>query len=92
MRIDLNFGNVGSVETTANRRTNEGAKELKRTSNNDDAVLSSGNLNVSKLTATALEASDIRTERVAELRSSITSGSYSIDPGAIANALLNDRL
>lgn len=90
MRIDLNFGNVESVESTATRRTNEGAKELNRTGKQDDAVLSLGDSNVSKLTATALAAPDVRSERVAELRTSISNGSYSIEPGAIANAMLND--
>jgi flagellar biosynthesis anti-sigma factor FlgM len=90
MRIDLNSGNVESVGSSATRRTHEGAKELKRTSKQDDAVLSSGDSNVSKLTAEALAVPEVRTERVAELRSSISNGSYSIDPGAIANALLND--
>lgn len=90
MRIDLNFGNVESVETSASRRTNEGTKELNRTSKHDDAVLSSGDSNVSKLTAAALAVPDVRTERVAELRSSISNGNYSIEPGAIANALMND--
>lgn len=90
MRIDLNFGNVESAVNSATRRTNEGAKEPNRTSKQDDAVLSSGDSNVSRLTAAALAIPDIRTERVVELRSSISNGSYSIDPGAIANALLND--
>jgi flagellar biosynthesis anti-sigma factor FlgM len=92
MRIDLNFGNVGSVETTTSRRTNEGTKELNRTATHDDAVLSSSDLNVSRLTATALALPDIRSERVAELRSSVLDGSYSIYPDAIANALLKDLL
>ncbi len=90
MRIDLNFGNIDSLQTGSSRRLTEGSKDITRSDRRDEAVLSSGGSNVARLTAAALATPDIRTEKVAELRQSISTGNYSVDPGMIADAILND--
>ena len=90
MRIDLNFGNTGALESTTSRRVGEGNKDVQPTGRDDDAVLSSGDSNLERLTSTALALPDIRTDRVAQLRESIASGAYTVEPGAIADAILND--
>jgi len=90
MRIDLNFGNIDSVETNAARRVNEGRKETNRTGRQDDATLSAGDSGIARLSASAIAAPEIRMERVTELRNSIQNGTYTVEPGAIADAILKD--
>lgn len=88
MRIDLNLGNIESLHRDTTRRAGENSKHVNADNKLDSAVLSSGDSNVSHLTASAMALSDVRAERVAELRKSISTGTYSVEPGAIADALL----
>jgi negative regulator of flagellin synthesis FlgM len=90
MRIDLNFGSVESFQT-GSTRGGEGSKNVRQSAEKHDvAVLSSAESNVAKLTTAALAVPDVRQERVAELRNSINNGTYSVEPGVLADAILND--
>ena len=90
MRIDLNFGKLESLHTDSTRRTSAGSKGIRPAAKQDEAVLSNGGSSVAKLTTAALAVPEIRSERVAELRSSIKNGTYSVEPGVLADAILND--
>jgi len=54
----------------------------------DTATLSSDSASVQALTAKALESSEIRQDKVAALRQAIQNGDYKIEPGKIAEAMI----
>ncbi len=90
MRIDLSFGNLESLQSTTSKRLERGSAETRCANREDAATLSFCDARVSQLTAAALAAPEIRSERVAELRTSIDNGTYVVEPGAIATAMMND--
>ncbi|MDT8066870.1 MAG: flagellar biosynthesis anti-sigma factor FlgM [Terriglobia bacterium] len=91
MRIDLQFGNVHSIETQkTNRADSAPADRSVRRERQDEASLSSATSNISVLAARAMSEPDVRTVRVNALRASIADGSYAVQPQAIADAMLKD--
>lgn len=89
MRIDLNSSNIDAIHNESARRTGE-KKQSRANEKDDSATLSSGGSELSQLAAAALSQPEIRTGRVAELRASIESGTYTTNPGAIADAILKN--
>jgi flagellar biosynthesis anti-sigma factor FlgM len=89
----ISFGRLGSVEK---RKAAVVPKSEATKATAHDALLSSTQakpkVSLSKLTALARELSDagppVDHARIAQIRQAISLGSYRIDPGAIADAVL----
>lgn len=90
MRIDLNLGNLEPVQNSESRRSGQSSQNLDGRSRQDDAQLASGSSNLARLTSAALDQPEVRTDRVAQLRESISNGSYSVSNGLLADAMLHD--
>ncbi|MGH2366517.1 MAG: flagellar biosynthesis anti-sigma factor FlgM [Chloroflexota bacterium] len=54
----------------------------------DEVSISAEGQSLQRLVQAAAGSTDVRTDRVAELKSQIQSGQYTIDPRAIANRML----
>jgi len=92
MRIDPNQPLTNQVVTER-----AGANAAKTGSVPPGNVWSGGEANfaataasVGSLTARALETPEVREERVEALRQAINNGTYQMDPGQIADAMLNE--
>ena len=67
------------------------ATDVATTSPEDRASFSSaGAVSVSSLQAQVMQTPEIRQDRVAALKSAISSGQYAIEPDKIADAMLNE--
>ena len=91
MRID-SFGSAG-VAAAAERPSGVAlaAQEVTATPE-DTATLVSGSSSVSSLTAQALETAGARSAKVEALRQAVSSGSYTVDPGVVAEALVKSGM
>jgi flagellar biosynthesis anti-sigma factor FlgM len=89
MRIDLNSSNIDALHNETARRVGE-RREFHFDEKKDTVALSSGGMKLSQMMAAALSAPEIRADRVAALRASIESGTYTTDPGAIADTILKN--
>ncbi len=58
----------------------------------DTTTLVSGSSSVSSLTAQALETAGARSAKVEALRQAVSSGSYTVDPGVVAEALVKSGM
>lgn len=92
MRVDLGG-------TTASQITSEQSGQLKKTSGQatnisslreDTTSFSSDSASVSDLTAKAMATPEIRQDKVDALKQQISSGNYKIEPGKIADAILDE--
>lgn len=54
----------------------------------DEITLSSAGQELQKMIRAAIQASDVRAERVQELKNKLMNGSYVLDPQLIANSML----
>ena len=88
MRIDSN--QPVSNEAISGQSGRPGKKSGASGSSADGATFSAGSASVGSLEARALASPEIRTDRVEALRNAINNGSYQIDPGKIADAMLNE--
>ena len=89
MRIDSNqpvSNQVATERTARNSGKAEGASE----SGAEGATFSADPTGVGGLEAQVLATPQIREDRVAALRASIQNGSYQVDPGQIADAMLSE--
>jgi negative regulator of flagellin synthesis FlgM len=89
MRIDPNQP-VSSQAIAERSGRASGKKSDASGASAEGATFSAGSSNVASLTAQALTAPEIRQDRVEALREAIRNGSYQIDPGNIAEAMLNE--
>jgi negative regulator of flagellin synthesis FlgM len=55
----------------------------------DETSFSSASMSIASLAAQALQTPEIRQDRVASLKAAISNGTYAIEPGKIADAMLN---
>ena len=85
----ISFGPLRSVEY---RKTRAADAESKSAAPSVEAALPIPKFSLSKLTAMARELTDagppVDHARIAQIRQAISLGSYRIDPGAIADAVL----
>ena len=94
MRIDLNFANTSSVESSRSAKNNGGKSHEVAGSSavQDSTQLSTGIQRVSALESQLAQLPDLRSERVAHLQQAIRSGNYAVSNDQIASAMLSDRL
>ena len=102
MRVTNNSNQpVQSGEASAARKTDktQESSSAKKASATPVAVEGSARTDISakarefaKAQEVAASAPDVREEKIAELKRRIQSGSYSVDPNAIADRMVNDHL
>jgi flagellar biosynthesis anti-sigma factor FlgM len=93
MRID-------QLNSTASQLTNElssqqaGAQKAWKSTqldSGDRATLTSGSSSVDSLVSTAMNFPQVRQDMVDNLRLSVTSGQYEVDPAKIASSMLDEH-
>jgi flagellar biosynthesis anti-sigma factor FlgM len=89
MRIDLNNPIARQFAAEANGKK-AGRPEPSPLSSEDKASFSHSGLSVQSLMASALSPSSVRDERVAALRDAVSSGKYSVDAEAVADAMIRE--
>jgi len=90
MRVGLNSGDPQPVSTeTAKKAAAAAANRIEPESAGDDAALAQDKVTLSSLATQALARPEVRQDLVDNLRQSIDSGQYKLDPVAIADAMLN---
>lgn len=91
MRIELGFRGLPNLEKAeTSHRPNRLSDSNPGFTAQNDISFSSSELSLSRLADTAMAAPEIRTERVAELRASILDGTYQVEPGKLADAMIRD--
>ncbi len=74
------------VTTGQSNKTREGTD----TQSAETTTLLSGATSLAALTATAMGTDEVRSDKIAQLRQSISNGSYQIDPSQVADAMLKE--
>lgn len=87
MRIDLNTG-IGATETSL-EKSGAGARTSGAAHNPPETEFSSKPESAATLTRTALDAPEVREQKVQSLRAQIRSGAYEVSASQIAGALLD---
>jgi negative regulator of flagellin synthesis FlgM len=94
MKVDLNgltgstLDGVKSTHRTPAEATATSATHAEPAVAEDAATLSVDSTRVNSLVAKALDAPDIRADRVETLRQAVQSGEYKVDPAQIAEAMI----
>ena len=91
MRIDLNGTATSQIDTEQKTSQVAGGKS-NLVSTEDKATLSVDTAAISSLSSQALQTPAIRQEKVAALQQSLSNGTYRIDPGKIADSILNENI
>jgi negative regulator of flagellin synthesis FlgM len=87
MKVD--FNSLASMLPTALSAQAAGKNTAATESATDDRVtLGSSDSVVQSLTAQALETPQVRQDKIDQIREAINNGSYSLDPHAIADAMI----
>jgi negative regulator of flagellin synthesis FlgM len=94
MKVDLNgltgsaLDGVKSPQRAPSDTTATSAAGTEPTVGEDAATLSVGSANVNSLVAKALDAPDVRQDKVEALRQAVQNGEYKLDPAQIAEAMI----
>ena len=93
MKVDLNGLNgpaLDSVSSAQRSPSDAAASSVESESQlgEDTATLSTDSAQVNALAAKALESALVRQDKIEALRQAIQNGEYKIDPGKIADAML----
>ena len=90
MKIDSNVSSVQLPSLARQVSPSAGSTAVQGTSE-DRVTLGSSAGNVQSLTAQAMNTPPVRQEKVAALQSAIREGSYKVDPGQIASAMISSE-
>lgn len=91
MRIEPGFTGLQNLERAGtSHRPNRLSDSNAGFTAQNDVSFSSSELSLSHLADTAMSAPEIRSERVAQLRTSILDGTYHVEPAKLADAMLNE--
>jgi flagellar biosynthesis anti-sigma factor FlgM len=94
MKVDLNgltgpaLDGVKSPQRAPSDATATSAAGTEPTVGEDAATLTVGSASVNSLVAKALDAPDIRLDKVEALRQAVQNGEYQLDPAQIAEAMI----
>jgi negative regulator of flagellin synthesis FlgM len=93
MRIDLNNAAASQISTEPNEKpvSSTSTPAASAASGEDRTTFSSDTQSLSSLVSTAMSSPDIREEKVASLQQAISSGTYKLDPGAIASSMIDEH-
>jgi len=89
MRINPNQSIASELVTESTVRTDKSSKSSSSAASSQAGADFFGDTtNVGGLTAQAMQTPEIRQDRVTALRAAVRDGSYQLDPGKIADAML----
>jgi len=90
MKIDLSAATMSQLpaERSATQVSNTVAT-VSQSTTADRTTFNSDSMSVHSLASQALQTPEVRQGKVDEIRASISSGQYKIDPGKIASAILS---
>ncbi|HUB29845.1 MAG TPA: flagellar biosynthesis anti-sigma factor FlgM [Terracidiphilus sp.] len=93
MRIDLNTASASEIVAQQNEKpvSSASAPASGVTAGEDRTTFSSATQSLSSLVSTAMSSPEIRDDKVASLQQAISSGSYKLDPGAIASSMIDEH-
>jgi flagellar biosynthesis anti-sigma factor FlgM len=93
MRIDLNNTAASQVSSEPNAKPVSGASvsQASLTGSEDRTSFTSDTASLSSLVATAMSSPEVREDKVASLQQSISSGTYEINPNAIAGSMIDEQ-
>ena len=93
MRIDLSQLTTSQLnnEPSAAKVGSQSLGAVDSTGSEDRTSFSSDSNSVSSLVSKAMNSPEIRHGLVSQLKQSVASGQYSLDPHAIASAMLNEH-
>jgi negative regulator of flagellin synthesis FlgM len=89
MKVDVN-SLASTLSTALGAQAAEKNKPTAKASTDDRVTLGSRDTRVPSLTAQAMETPEIRQDKVEQIRQAINNGSYSLDPHAIADAMIKN--
>ena len=91
MRINSNDPIASQLLTENSVRSGKSSKVSNGASSaGSGASLPGDTANLGSLTALAMQTPDVRQDRVSALREAVRNGSYQLDPGKIADAMLQE--
>jgi negative regulator of flagellin synthesis FlgM len=93
MRIDLNSAAANQISSEANATPASGAS-LSQTGvsgSEDRTSFTSDTQSLSSLVGLALSSPEVRDEKVASLQQQVSSGTYQLDPNAIAGSMIDEH-
>jgi negative regulator of flagellin synthesis FlgM len=92
MRIDLTNASAGelSSELSAQQVSAQSASQAATAGAEDRATFTSDSVSVQSLVSTALASPEVRQDKVDNLRLSVSSGQYELDPVKIAASMVDD--
>lgn len=90
MKIELNAPTLDGVTSAKANRPETGGGQDVQGPEEDKATLSASQANVQALVAKALSSPEIRQDKVEALRQAIGKGEYKVDPGEIADAMIQE--
>jgi len=91
MRINSNQSIASELAAEGTARSGKSSKASGGNfSANEGASFSGDTANVGGLTTLALQAPEVRQDRVSALREAVRNGSYQIDAGSIADAMMRE--
>jgi flagellar biosynthesis anti-sigma factor FlgM len=86
-RTELTESNVDRVTSSQNNNKVRDGAEAPTT---ETTTLLAGTTSLAALTAAAIDTSGVRTDRVEQLRQAIATGTYRVEPGQVADAMLKE--
>jgi flagellar biosynthesis anti-sigma factor FlgM len=93
MRIDLNNAAASQIASESNAKQVTGASvpSTGLSGSEDSTSFTSDTASLSSLVGMALSQPEVREDKVASLQQQISSGSYQLDPGAIAGSMIDEH-
>ena len=82
----------GSPDTTTDATLNSAANPVEVSAPQDTATISSASASISSLTQQAMQLASTMESRVLALREAVSGGTYGLEPGEIADAMLSDGM
>jgi len=91
MKVELNSATLASIGTIQNNKAESAAASANTIEGTDeDKTTLSTATSVGALTTAALASPEVRQDKVDALRNAIQNGSYQVEPGKIAEAMIRD--
>lgn len=88
-KTELNESNIDRVTSNLGNKIREGVETESATETATTLLLSVAS-NLASLASTAMQAGDIRSDKVEQLRQAISAGTYKVDPGQVADSMIDE--
>jgi flagellar biosynthesis anti-sigma factor FlgM len=93
MRIDLNNAAANQISSEPNAKQVSGASlsQTGVTGSGDTTSFTSDTQSLSSLVGLAMNSPEVRDDKVASLQEQVNSGTYQLDPSAIAGSMIDEH-